>query len=85
MATEKENEKINEEVIPEKNDKKEKKNEKAEETVVYRVAKKKNFVGFVHPDTRRLVTGNKDGEFIVKKADEKAIAILENAADLHEA
>lgn len=56
-----------------------------EKTVTYKVLKKKNFVGFVHPETRRLVTSNKDGEFVVKKADEKAIAILENAADLHEA
>lgn len=56
-----------------------------EETITYKVLKKKNFVGFVHPDTRRLVTANEQGEFVVKKSDAKAIAILEDAVDVHEA
>lgn len=58
--------------------------EKKGKTVTYKVAKKKNFTGFVHPETRRFITANKKGEFVMKTSDEKAIAILEDAADLHE-
>jgi hypothetical protein len=53
-------------------------------TVTYKVLKNKNFVGFVHPNTRRLVTANDKGEFVINASDEKAIAILENAADVYE-
>lgn len=78
MTAKKETDKNTEEV------KKEQAETKQEKTVTYKVLKKKNFVGFVHPDSRRLVTANDKGEFIVKATDEKAIAILENAADVHE-
>jgi len=78
MAAKKETEKNIEEVTTEQEE------VMTENTVTYKVLKNKNFVGFVHPDTRRLVTANDKGEFIVKKSDTKAIAILNNAVDLHE-
>lgn len=55
-----------------------------EKTATFKVSKKKNFTGFVHPETRRFITANKKGDFVVKASDEKAIAILEDAADLYE-
>lgn len=54
------------------------------ETVTYKVLKKKNFVGFMHPATRKFIKADKDGKFVIAKTDEKAIAILEDAADVHE-
>jgi len=64
------------------------KNEKTESTKVkkieFRTAKNKNFAGFVHPETRRFVTVDKDGKLLVDENDEKALAILRTAADLVE-
>lgn len=57
---------------------------KKEETVTYRVQKGKNFVGFTHPKTRKFITANKDNEFVISADDEKALAILKNAADVFE-
>ena len=52
--------------------------------VEFRVAKDKNFVGFVHPKTRRFVTGDKDGKFFIKEHDTDALKILREAADIVE-
>lgn len=52
--------------------------------VEFRVAKDKNFVGFVHPKTRRFVTGDKDGKFFIKENDTDALKILREAADIVE-
>lgn len=64
------------------------KKEKAESTKVkkieFRTAKNKNFVGFVHPETRRFVTVDKDGKLLVNENDKKALTILRTAADLVE-
>ena len=49
----------------------------------YRVGKTKNFVGFVHPKTRRFITADSNNEFIIS-IDDKAIAILEDAIDVNE-
>lgn len=57
---------------------------KKEDTKTYRVQKGKNFVGFTHPETRKFITANKDGEFVISVEDEKAISILNNAADVFE-
>ncbi|MGM0124687.1 hypothetical protein IGI37_002081 [Enterococcus sp. AZ194] len=48
----------------------------------YRTVKGKNFVGFVHPDTRKLITVNEKGRLFVDKTDTKAIAILDAAQDV---
>lgn len=53
-------------------------------TVTFKVQKKKNFVGFMHPDTRRFITANKDGEFVIDEKDVKALAILRDAIDVFE-
>ena len=55
------------------------------EVVTYKVLKKKNFVGFVHPKTRRFIRANKDGVFVIDKTDEEAIKVLEDAVDVTEA
>lgn len=47
------------------------------------INKNKNFVGFVHPETRKFITAV-DGKIEVSVSDKKAIAILEEAADLTE-
>lgn len=64
------------------------KTEKAEETKIeqieFRTAKNKNFVGFVHPETRRFVTVDENGKLLIDKTDEKALEILRTAADLVE-
>lgn len=52
--------------------------------IEFRAAKGKNFVGFTHPETRRFVTGNKDGKFFIKDDDESALKILREAADVVE-
>lgn len=52
--------------------------------VEFRVAKDKNFVGFIHPKTRRFVTGDKDGKFFIKENDTDALKILREAADIVE-
>jgi hypothetical protein len=57
--------------------------ETTEETKLeYRTVKDKNFVGFVHPDTRKLITVNEKGRLFVDKTDKKAIAILNAAQDV---
>lgn len=52
-------------------------------TKTFKVLKNKNFVGFVHPETRKFITAV-DGKIEVSVSDKKAIAILEEAADLTE-
>ncbi|EHA4024305.1 hypothetical protein JKN54_000783 [Enterococcus faecalis] len=52
-------------------------------TKTFKVLKYKNFVGFVHPETRKFITAI-DGKIEVSASDKKAIAILEEAADLTE-
>ncbi|HHZ7163195.1 TPA: hypothetical protein ACWLYM_000756 [Enterococcus faecalis] len=52
-------------------------------TKTFKVLKNKNFVGFVHPETRKFITAF-DGKIEVGVSDKKAIAILEEAADLTE-
>lgn len=54
-----------------------------ETKIEFRVAKDKNFVGFVHPETRRFITVQ-DGKFLVDKADGKALEILRAAVDIVE-
>ena len=49
----------------------------------YRVGKTKNFVGFVHPKTRRFITADSNNEFIISVDDKEAIAILEEAIDVN--
>ncbi|OQO68428.1 hypothetical protein BH747_12175 [Enterococcus villorum] len=61
----------------------ENKKSKKVEVVKYRVSKTKNFVGFVHPKTRKFVTADLNKEFIIPKDDKEAIAILEEAADVN--
>jgi len=53
------------------------------ETKTFKVLKNKNFVGFVHPETRKFITVV-DGKIEVSVSDKKAITILEEAADLTE-
>jgi hypothetical protein len=57
--------------------------ETKETKIEFRVAKDKNFVGFVHPETRRFVTAQ-NKKFFVDESDEKAIAILRAAVDIVE-
>lgn len=57
---------------------------KKDEVVKYRVGKTKNFVGFVHPKTRRFITVDSNNEFIISIDDKEAIAILEDAIDVNE-
>ncbi|EFM71670.1 hypothetical protein EZ054_03225 [Enterococcus faecalis] len=52
-------------------------------TKTFKVLKNKNFVGFVHPETRKFITAV-DGKIEVSVSDKKAITILEEAADLTE-
>ncbi|WP_410172518.1 hypothetical protein [Enterococcus hirae] len=61
----------------------EKEKSKKEEVVKYRVGKTKNFVGFVHPKTRRFITADSNNEFIISVDDKEAIAILEEAIDVN--
>ncbi|EPH4964268.1 hypothetical protein ACS18B_002260 [Enterococcus hirae] len=56
---------------------------KKDEVVKYRVGKTKNFVGFVHPKTRRFITADSNNEFIISVDDKEAIAILEEASDVN--
>lgn len=49
--------------------------------ITFRVHDGKNFTGFMHPKTRRLVTADKDGLFKVDPTDEAALAILTGAQD----
>ncbi|UDM74012.1 hypothetical protein [Vagococcus fluvialis] len=52
---------------------------------VFYVTKGRNFVGFVHPETRKLVLVDDDKKKITVSAkDTKAIEILESAVDLYE-
>ena len=55
-----------------------------QKTRTFKIHKGRNFTGFVHPDTNRLVTATKPEEFIVDEKDIKAIEILESAKDLYE-
>ncbi|MGX4686310.1 hypothetical protein JNUCC83_05340 [Vagococcus sp. JNUCC 83] len=57
--------------------------EKAANKLEYRTHKGKNFVGFVHPETRKLITVNEKGRLFVDETDLKAIAILDEAQDLY--
>lgn len=52
--------------------------------VEFRTAKGKNFVGFVHPSSRRFISVDKDGKLLVDQKDEKALEILRAAADIVE-
>ncbi len=52
--------------------------------VEFRTAKGKNFVGFVHPSTRKFVSVDKEGKLFVDETDEKALKILRNATDVVE-
>lgn len=52
--------------------------------VEFRTAKYKNFVGFVHPSTRKLVSVDKEGKLFVDETDKKALEILRNATDVVE-
>ncbi|MFS1046819.1 hypothetical protein [Enterococcus faecium] len=56
---------------------------KKDEVVKYRVGKTKNFVGVVHPKTRRFITADSNNEFIISVDDKEAIAILEEASDVN--
>lgn len=51
------------------------------EVRTYKVLEGKNFNGFVHPSTRKFNTA-KDGIIKVMASDDKAIAILNGAADV---
>lgn len=65
---------------------------KVEETKVEEAPKKeqrffkvidgKNFCGFVDPNTRKMVTANEKGLFVIDAEDAKALAIVQAAADL---
>lgn len=52
--------------------------------VEFRTAKGKNFVGFVHPSSRRFISVDKDGKILVDPSDEKALEILRSASDVVE-
>lgn len=52
--------------------------------VEFRTAKGKNFVGFVHPNTRTFISVDEDGKILVDPDDEKALKILRSAADIVE-
>lgn len=56
----------------------------AVKTITFKVQKGKNFVGFLHPDTRRFFAANDNGEFVVSEEDVKALEILKKAADVFE-
>lgn len=60
--------------------------EKEPETtkVEFRTAKGKNFVGFVHPNSRKFVSVDKEGKLFVDETDEKVLEILRNATDVVE-
>ena len=46
---------------------------KKDEVVKYRVGKTKNFVGFVHPKTRRFITADSNNEFIISIDDKEEL------------
>lgn len=48
----------------------------------FKVVDKKNFVGFMHPGTKKFVTANKERLFEILETDKKALAIAEAASDL---
>lgn len=50
----------------------------------FKVLKNKNFVGFMHPKTRKFISVDENGKISVDETDSTAIDILENAADLTE-
>lgn len=52
--------------------------------VEFRTQKDKNFVGFVHPATRKLVTVDADGKLFIEETDVKALEIARSAVDLVE-
>lgn len=53
-------------------------------TIEFRTQKDKNFVGFVHPVTRKLVTVDVDGKLFIEETDVKALEIARSAVDLVE-
>ncbi|MDT2813747.1 hypothetical protein P7H75_02730 [Vagococcus carniphilus] len=53
-------------------------------TIEFRTQKDKNFVGFVHPATRKLVTVDADGKLFIEETDVKALEIARSAVDLVE-
>ena len=61
-------------------EKTESKKVKKANTIEFRVAKEKNFVGFMHPKTRRFMTVDKDGKFFIEESDVEALKILREAA-----
>lgn len=52
--------------------------------VEFRTQKDKNFVGFVHPSTRKLVTVDEEGKLFIEETDVKALEIARSAVDLVE-
>lgn len=61
-----------------------KKAEEKTKKVEFRTQKDKNFVGFVHPSTRKLVTVDKKGKLLIDETDVKALEIARSAVDLVE-
>lgn len=53
-------------------------------TIEFRTQKDKNFVGFVHPATRKLVTVDSEGKLFIDETDVKALEIARSAVDLVE-
>lgn len=58
--------------------------EKVVGKIEFRTQKDKNFVGFVHPSTRKLVTVDEDGKLFIDEKDVKALEIARSAVDLVE-
>ena len=52
--------------------------------IEFRTQKDKNFVGFVHPSTRKLVTVDEEGKLFIEETDVKALEIARSAVDLVE-
>lgn len=52
--------------------------------IEFRTQKDKNFVGFVHPTTRKLVTVDGEGKLFIDEKDIKALDIARSAVDLVE-
>ncbi|MGK0606784.1 hypothetical protein [Enterococcus gilvus] len=52
--------------------------------IEFRTQKGKNFVGFVHPSSRKFVSVDKHGKILVDPSDGEALQILRSAADVVE-
>lgn len=53
--------------------------------IEFRTHNEANFVGFVHPKTRKLVTVDEDGKLFIDETDTAAIEILTAAKDVFKA